>query len=250
MKASDVMRRHVLTIDQDRTVFDAAKLMLGHKISGLPVTDSTGTLVGMITEGDLLRRAETQTERRRPKWLEFLIGPGRAAEEFSHAHGRKVSEVMSETPYCVTEETPLEDVVALMEKRQIKRVPVIREGKLAGIITRANLMSALLKVARLAPPVAATDREIRDAIMVKLGELTWAPKAMVDVSVTGGEVDLHGTIFDERDRKALKVLAENVPGVKAVRDHTIWIEPYSGLAFEGAEDVAKRESGAKRKNVA
>src|SRR6185503_15359420 len=143
MKVRDVMTRKVLSIEPGATVLQAVRSMLQNKISGLPVVDTEGTLVGVVTEGDFLRRAETATERRRPRWLEFLVGPGRLASEYVHTHARKIADIMTPDPHTVTEDTSLEDVVHLMEKHRIKRLPVVRGKMLVGIVTRANLLHAL-----------------------------------------------------------------------------------------------------------
>ena len=232
MRAADVMSPNVISVPPDAPVLEAVRLMLQHKVSGLPVVDAAGRLVGVVTEGDFLRRAETGTEKRRPRWLEFLVGPGRVAEEYSHTHGRKVEEVMTYSPVTVTEDTPLSDIVQLMERRRIKRVPVMRGNQLMGIVSRANLVRALASLAREAQPPAGSDSSIRDQILALLKKQTWAPIASVDVTVRNGVVDLWGTIFDERERKALIVAAENVNGVKQVNDHLVWVEPVSGLVIE------------------
>jgi len=164
------------------------------------------------------------------------LGPGRAAADFTHSHGRKVEEVMSDSPYSVSEDTTLDEIVSLMERHRIKRVPVTRDAHLVGIVSRANLMRALISIARSAPPPAQSDLDIRSHIMTEMDTQKWAPVALVEVTVNKGVVDLWGTILDERDRKALKVLAENVPGVKAVNDHMVWIEPMSG--FMADADIA------------
>ncbi|HTQ83745.1 MAG TPA: CBS domain-containing protein, partial [Pseudolabrys sp.] len=148
MKAEDVMTRNVISIDPDATVLQAARLMLQHRISGLPVIDKGGQLVGVISEGDFLRRRETKTEHRRSRWLEFLMGPGRVAAEYSHSHGSKVSEVMTTDVKTVDDVTPLEDIVELMERRRIKRVPVMCGREVVGIVTRSNLMHAMVSLAR------------------------------------------------------------------------------------------------------
>ena len=152
MKVKDVMTSPVVSIEPDSTVPQAVRIMLQRHISGLPVVDKDGRLAGIVTEGDLLRRAETGTERKRPRWLEFLVGPGKLAEEYTRAHARKVSEVMTADPLTVGEDTPLEDVVRLMEKRRIKRVPVVRGQEIVGIVSRANLLHALAGVAREVKP--------------------------------------------------------------------------------------------------
>jgi len=232
MKAEDIMTRRVISIGPDASIFEAARLMLQNRISGLPVVDPTGVLIGMVTEGDFLRRAETRTERHRPRWLEFMLGPGRAAADFTLSHGRKVEEVMSNSPHSVSEDTTLDNIVSLMERHRIKRVPVTRDARLVGIVSRANLMRAMIPLARAGQSPAQSDLEIQMCIMAELDIQKWAPVAIIQVTVNKGVVDLWGTILDERDRKALKVLAENVPGVKAVSDHMVWVEPMSGVAID------------------
>src|ERR1700741_1602103 len=148
MKVQDVMTRNVISVKADEPVLDAARLMLQNKISGLPVSDANGSPIGMVTEGDFLRRGEIGTQRRRPKWLEFVIGPGRLATEYVHASGRKVGEIMTPNPRTVTPDTPLEEIVNTMERCRIKRVPVTEDGKLVGIVSRVNLLHALASLAR------------------------------------------------------------------------------------------------------
>jgi len=175
MKAEDVMTRDVISIDPDATVLQAARLMLQHHISGLPVIDNNGNLVGVLSEGDFLRRQETKTERRHSRWLEFVMGPGRAAAEYAHSHGSKVSEVMTAEVQTVGEDTPLEDVVELMERHRIKRVPVIRGTTMVGIITRSNLMHAMVSLARQVGPTATDDVSIRESLLAEIKRERWAP---------------------------------------------------------------------------
>jgi CBS domain-containing protein len=232
MQAKDIMTRNVISIQPDATVLQAARLMLQHHISGLPVVDQAGKLVGVLSEGDFLRRQETRTEKRRSRWLEFLMGPGRIAAEYIHSHGSKVSEVMTDEVQTVGEDTPLEAIVELMERHRIKRVPVLRGSKIVGIVTRSNLMHAMVSIARTVPAVAKDDASIRERLLAEMQKEQWAPAAMTNVVVRDGVVELWGVIVDERQRTALKVAAENSPGVKAVKDHLVWIEPMSGMAIE------------------
>lgn len=231
MKVKDVMTSPVVSIEPDSTVSQAVRIMLQRHISGLPVVDSQGRLAGIVTEGDLLRRAETGTERKRPRWLEFLVGPGKLAEEYTRAHARKVNEVMTADPLTVVEETPLEDVVRLMEKRRIKRVPVVRGQEIVGIVSRANLLHALAGVARELKPTEASDQAIREQLLAELKRQSWAPIALIDVVVREGVVELWGTITDERERQAVIVAAENISGVKAVKDQLVWVDPTSGMVL-------------------
>jgi CBS domain-containing protein len=236
MKVADVMTRRVVSVKPETPIVEAARLMLQDDISGLPVIDAAGALVGIITEGDFLRRGETHTEKRRPRWLEFLLGPGRLAEDYTRTHGKRVGEVMTREVATALEETPLEEAVRLMEKRRIKRLPVLRQGRVVGVISRANLMHALATLAGEAKPPAATDRTIRDGVLAELEKQPWGASASTTVIVRDGVVELGGVIFDEREREAMRVAAENVPGVKSVRDHLVWVEPNSGFVIEAPEE--------------
>jgi CBS domain-containing protein len=230
MKAADVMTPGVFSIPSDAPVMHAVRIMLQHHISGLPVVDA-GNLVGILTEGDLLRRVEIGTQRKRPRWLEFLVGPGRLAEEYARASGRKVHEVMTKEVRTVTENAPLDGIVKLMERYRIKRVPVMREQTVVGIVTRANLLRALASVAREVKPSSDDDRAIRERLIAELNQQSWAPVGLLDIVVRDAVVQLWGAITDERQRAALTVAAENIPGVKAVEDHLEWIEPTSAMFF-------------------
>jgi len=237
MKAEDVMTRDVISIAPDATVLQAARLMLQHHISGLPVVDKDGKLVGVLSEGDFLRRRETRTEHKRSRWLEFLMGPGRIAAEYSHSHGSKVAEVMTTEVQTVDEVTALEDIVDLMERKRIKRVPVLCGGQLVGIVTRSNLMHAMVSMARVAQPSAKDDVTIREKLLAEFQKEIWAPAAMTNVVVRDGVVELWGVIVDERQREAMKVAAENIPGVKSVNDHLVWVEPTSGMVIEPRDEA-------------
>ncbi|MGE3944664.1 MAG: CBS domain-containing protein [Alphaproteobacteria bacterium] len=230
MKVSDIMTHPVITVAPETTIGEAAELMVEHRISGLPVVNIAGEIVGIVTEGDLLRRAETGTERRRARWLEFLIAPGRLASEYAHAHGRRVGEVMTDTVLWVGQDDAVAEVVELMERRRIKRVPVIDRGRPVGIVSRANLVRALVRnLPRPDDAGAVSDIEIRDCILAEIAKQPWGPRASVDVRVANGVVELRGAVLDTRERPALRVLAENTPGVKEVRDHLTWVEPLSGF---------------------
>jgi CBS-domain-containing membrane protein len=236
MNVADIMTRQVISVTPQSTIAEAAQLLLDNRISGLPVVDPGGAVVGIVTEGDLLRRVETGTQRRHSHWLEFLIAPGRLAREYTDANARNVGEVMSAEVVSVTPEEALPEVIRLMEHHHVKRLPVIEAGRLVGIVSRANLVRALLH--SLAEPpgnpaggAVADDADIRERIMAEIARQPWGPRASVDVRVKDGAVELYGTITDERERPALRVLAENQPGVKTVLDHLVWIEPVSGFVI-------------------
>jgi CBS domain-containing protein len=229
MQAKDVMTQPVIAVSPEDSVFEAGRLMLQNKISGLPVLDRAGNLTGIITEGDFLRRKETGTLRRRPRWLEFLVGSGKLAQEYVHASGRKVHEVMTAEVHSVPEDAPLQEVVAAMEKYRVKRVPVVRGAQVIGIITRTNLLRAFIKAATPLPSASTDDEIIRAQLLRHLETQKWAPAGAIDVAVVNGVVTLSGLLTHERQRQALCVAAENIPGVKGVEDRLAWLVPGAGV---------------------
>jgi|SRR5215203_2763798 len=237
MNVKQIMTWPVFSIGPDATVLQAVQLMLQHKISGLPVVGADGKLVGIVTEGDFLRRTETATERHRPNWLNFLVGPGRLADEYVHTHTRKIADVMTPEPYTITEDTSLEEVVQMMEKHRIKRLPVVRKKQLVGIVSRANLLHALVSLAPSVSPPAATDEIIHKSLLIELQHEKWAPIGFLNVIVLNGVVELWGTITDERQRQALIVAAQNIPGVKGIQDHWVWVDPTSGVVIGAKGEV-------------
>jgi len=227
MKAGDVMTTKLITVTPESSVGDAAKLMLEYRISGLPVVDQQGVLVGMVTEGDFLRRGETGTQRRRPRWLEFILGPGRLSSEYVQAYGRKIADVMTSNPVSITEDVSLENVVDTLERHRVKRLPVMRDGKLVGIVSRANLVQAFATVLPRTEGPRPEDSEIRRQILEEVDRQPWGA-TLVNVTVQDGVAELWGTVLDERERQALRVAVENVPGVSGIKDHRAFVEPYVG----------------------
>jgi len=246
MNASDVMTRNILSVRPDAVIAEAIRLMLDNRISGLPVIDEGGQLVGILTEGDLLRRGETATERHRPRWLEILMGPGRLAEEYVRTHGRRIAEVMTRDPVSVTPDTPLKEIVELMERHRIKRVPVLDGDAPVGILSCADLLRGLAGALAAAPAVATSDEEIRERILAELARAAWVPRDGIAITVENGVVDLNGVILEEKERDALRVAAENVPGVTAVEDHLVWVEPVSGTVIDPPPAAAKPRAGPAR----
>jgi CBS domain-containing protein len=235
MRAHQIMTRRVTTVSPDSTIVDAANTMLKQHISGLPVTNASGKLIGIVSEGDFIRRAEIGTQRRRARWLKFLLGAGRDASDFVHEQGRKVGEIMTPNPCTVSEDTLLEDIVTTMEKNSIKRLPVMRGDQIVGIVTRANLLQAVAELAREVPDPTADDDHIRDRIITSIEKSDWCPYGL-GVIVHGGIVHLSGIITDERARQAAVVAAENIVGVKKVHDHLCWVDTMSGLYLISPED--------------
>ncbi len=230
MKVADVMTRGVIGVSPETTVAEAVNLMLSSRISGLPVVDK-GKLVGIVTEGDLIRRAELGTERRVSWWRSLLMTPGKEAEEYVLSHAAKVDDVMTTDVDTVTPESDLVDAVDLMNRRAIKRLPVVEGDRLVGIMSRADLLRALAAKFDRQKSGDLSDTEIRDAVRTELGRHPWGRDGFIEVHVRAGIVELEGTIYDERTRAAARVAAESVPGVKSVTDHLVWIEPMSGVVM-------------------
>ncbi|AWB23043.1 CBS domain-containing protein [Methylobacterium currus] len=228
--AREIMSRQVVGIRADATVAQAIDLMLDRRLSALPVTDGEGGLVGIVSEGDLLRRSELGTERERPRWLQYLLSPGRLSAEYARAYGKRVDEVMTREVVTVGEEASAAEIVALMERHRIKRLPVTSAGRMVGIVARADLMRALADAMRAPAPPATprSDADIRRDILAEFVRVPCIPAAQIAVAVRDGVVDLAGALTDERERGAVHVAVEGVPGVTGLHDHMILIEPLSG----------------------
>jgi len=222
MRAQDVMTTHVITVTPETTVLDVAKLFVEHRISGAPVVGADGTVVGVISEGDLLRRVEIGTDgSRRTSWLDFFTDSN--AQTYVKTHAQRVADVMSTEVISVDADTELTEIATLLESRGIKRVPVLSGGKLVGIVSRANLLQALASTgATESANVSATDREIRERLMKELEGRPWA-FAGRNLVVTDGVVHLWGVFRSMEAVQAVRVAAERIPGVRDVQDHT---EPY------------------------
>ena len=231
------MTRRVITVATGAPIVEAANTMLQNHISGLPVVDEAGKLVGIISQGDFIRRAEIGTQRKRGRWLKLLLGSGRVASDFVRERGRKVGEIMTLDPCTVTEDATLEDVVSLMEQNNVKRLPVMRGDQLVGIVTRSNLLRAVAELAREVPDPTADDDHMRNHIITSIEKADWAPFGL-GVIVRNGNAHLSGVITNERSRQAAIVAAENVSGVRKVHDHLCWVEPTSGMYLNSQEDEA------------
>lgn len=227
MKAHQIMTRNVITVSPDASINDAAKLMIDHRVSGLPVVDVEGSLVGMVTERDFLRRQEVGTGRQRPRWLEFLRGPGRQAVDFVREAGRRVHEIMTREVISVAPDAELTDIVDVMERHGIKRVPVMQGDTLVGIVSRHNFVVAIADVVRDAPDAATSDAQIRREVIGALRQNGWTPMGL-EVRVNAGVVEIEGTITDPQVRQAIVVAAENVAGVVEVNEHLGLADPMSG----------------------
>lgn len=220
MKARDVMVSPVITVKQNSSVREIAKTLLEKRISAVPVVDDGGKLVGMISEGDLMHRSEAGTERQRSWWLRLMAGDDVLAADYIKAHGRKVADVMTRNVITATPDTPLYEIAILLEMNSIKRVPIVKDGQLVGIVSRANLVQAVASVPKgLEIPLA--DSTIRDKLLTHLKAQPWAHTKLLNVTANDGVVNLWGIISSETERRAIRVAAETTPGVRAVNDHMI-----------------------------
>jgi CBS-domain-containing membrane protein len=228
MKARDVMVSPVITVKPYSSVKELARTLLEKHISAAPVVDDQGKLVGIVSEGDLLRRSEAGTQRQRPWWLLLITGEETLASEYVKAHARKVADIMVRDLVTASPDTPLDEVATLMERNAIKRVPIVKDGQLVGIVSRANLIQAVAsKQAGLDIPVA--DAAMRDKLLAHLNAQRWAHTALLNVTVSGGVVDLWGMISSEGERKAIRVAAESMSGVHAVNDHLVVRPHFAGM---------------------
>jgi len=217
MNASDVMVREVVTVRPDTSVGEAVKLLAEHDISALPVVDEDNTLLGIVSEADLIRRAEIGTEKHRPWWLECVTAASTLAAEFTKSHALKVGELMTPDVVSVGEETSLGEIAALFERKRIKRVPVVADGRLVGIVSRSNLIQALASRVGGAEPEDG-DRRIREELLGRIKAQDWTGFGDRNVTVSGGVVHLWGLVGSDAERIALIALAEGVPGVARVAD--------------------------------
>jgi len=228
MRAMDVMTTHVITVGPDTSVQEVAKILSERSISGVPVVDAENRLIGIVSEGDLLHRVETGTERRvqrrrRSWWLDTIGSEEELARDYVKSHGRTAGDVMTREVVSVSDTTELADIANLLETKRIKRVPVVRDGKLVGIVSRANLVRALAAAgSRLTADTATDDRTIRQKLLAELQGQEWVHTWAADIIVRDGIV--HIWVSDDRpeeERRALRVAAENIPGVRGVQEHLV-----------------------------
>jgi CBS-domain-containing membrane protein len=220
MRASDVMTSEVISVDQNATVTAVARLLAERGISAVPVVDKGNRVIGVVSEGDLLHRAETGTERRRSWWLDMMASTNQLAGDYIKSHSGKVKDVMTRDVISVAETTPVADIAVLLEMHRIKRVPVVSDGKLVGIVSRANLVRALaMTIDEPASGTEADDRAIREKLLAELKAQKWAEVSPANITVKHRVVHLWSSYLSEQEKRALVVAAENIPGVRRVEDH-------------------------------
>jgi CBS domain-containing protein len=222
MKASDIMVSEVITARPTSNVGDVAELLLAHRISAVPVVNDRGELVGIVSEGDLIRRSESDTGHERSWWLKLLMGRELLAAEYLREHSRKAADVMTRDVITADPDMLVADIATLLERHRIKRVPIVHDRKVVGIVSRANLIQTLATCGRKAlsaRPVG--DAELREKIVSRLKSEPWVRPTFVNVTVADGTVDLWGIVDSKVEKQALRVAVEVTPGVKAVNDNVI-----------------------------
>jgi CBS domain-containing protein len=222
MIAADVMVSNVITVRADTSVEKIAETLLANRISAVPVVNEAGGLVGIVSEGDLIHRVEAGTERHRSWWLELLTGKEILAREFVKSHARKAADVMTRPVITVKPSTPLGELASLLEKHRIKRVPVVNDGKIVGIVSRANLVQALVRIGNKAAPAASVeDSTLYDNILAQLRSTSWADASNISVVVNNGTVELWGIVDSEIEKNAIRVAVEVTPGVRQVSNRLV-----------------------------
>jgi len=219
MKASDVMTSRVITVGPDTAVRHIAGLLFEHRISALPVLEK-GKMVGIVSEGDLLHRHEIGTDRSARSWWLQMLSADRSIHDYVKSHATRARDIMTRDVVAVTPDTPLAEIATLLEKRGIKRVPVLEGDRLAGIVSRSNLVQALAAKGRLMNTGDSGDGAIRARLSAELERQSWWP-TMSNVIVTDGVVHYFGMVDSEDQRQPARIAAENVPGVRRVEDHRI-----------------------------
>lgn len=247
--ARQLMAQPAITVRDSDTIQHAIERMLENGISGLPVVGADGALVGMLSEGDLLRRAEIGTDTQRPHWLAFLVGPGKLADEYTHTHSQLVRDVMTSHVVHAPPTANLESLAGLMQSKHIKRIPIVENDRLIGIVARVDLLRAIARTYARLSGGHCSDADIKSRLWAELNATEWAPCRTIAIGVADGVVTLGGIITDGRERQALCAAATNTAGVRQVHDHMVWVDLASGAVIdEGPEtigdDVPKGLTGA------
>ena len=219
MQARDVMTKDVLTVGPDTTVGDIAALLVSHRIGAVPVVSGDRKLIGIVSQTDLVHRSETGTEKRRKWWLEAFADPDAKAREYVKSHGHKAQDVMTRLIVSVSEGASLAEVADVLDTHRIRQVPVVSDGRLAGMISRADLVRALAEISIVAPAPRPDSGALQKAIWDQIKAQSWLKTAFVNLSVKDGVVELWGAVDSHDQRRALAVLVKGVPGVVKVEDN-------------------------------
>ncbi|HEX7007509.1 MAG TPA: CBS domain-containing protein [Alphaproteobacteria bacterium] len=229
MRARDIMTTSVVTVSPETRVPDIARVLLERRISALPVVDGAGRVIGIVSEGDLMHRAENKTERRRSWWLDLISSADTLAEDYVKSHGLTAKDVMNAPVISATPDASLAELATLLERHGIKRVPILENGALVGIVSRADLLRGLIGGGADSAAETLDDAAIREALLRRIQDEPWAGTATLNVIVTDGVAELWGFVSSEAERRAFHVAAQSTPGVREVVDHLVYLPP-SGWA--------------------
>jgi CBS domain-containing protein len=220
MKAADVMVRRVITVGRDTTVQEIANILLANRISAVPVVDDSGAIVGIVSEGDLIHRVEVGTEHRHSWWLMLFGDKAAMARDYLKSHATRAVDVMTKPVISAPPDLPLGELASLLERHRIKRVPIVDDGKLVGIVSRANLLQALAAMPRdIGVDSSVADATLRDRIHSEITSHLLANVSQINVIVRDGIVELWGDAGSQDEKHAIRVAAETVPGVRKVEDN-------------------------------
>ena len=222
MKAAEIMVANVITVAPEQTVQEVAEILLDRRISGMPVVNAAGELVGIVSEGDLMRRVDAGTEHRRSWWLRLLMGREGLAEEYVREHARKVADIMTRSVITASPDTPIGEIADLLERNAIKRVPIVKDRKVVGIVSRANLIQALAALRKqITVERPLSDATLRESVLAQFQSEPWMRTSLINVTAHEGVVDLWGVVDSQSEKKAMRVAAEVTPGVRKVNDAII-----------------------------
>jgi CBS domain-containing protein len=225
MKAIDIMTHDVITVSPETSVYEAAELLITRRISALPVLNADGRLAGIISESDLARRAELRSEKRSSWWRALFKSDLRQASAFLRSHGRQVSDVMSKNVITASARTSMRELADLMERHAIKRLPVMEGHRLVGIVSRRDMLRALLAIDPSEQLIGdADDKEIRERLLAEFKARHWAGSIVSNVIVDTGVVHLWGEAGTSREIDACRALAETIGGVRKVSSHMVVVK--------------------------
>lgn len=238
MKARDVMACPVVTVMPGFSIEEVAKTLVQRRISGAPVVDGNGNLVGIISEGDLMYRVEIGTRRPHPYWYLEHAGKEHLAAEYVKARAQKAADVMTRKVITASPDTSLNDIAALLESNSIKRIPIVEKGELVGIVSRSNLIQALTS-APVRLDITPADTALRLKLLRHLAEEPWAETSRLNVIVRDGVVELWGVVESDVEKQAVRIAAESMDGVRAVIDH-LSVEAHGAVAKAPVRDITTR----------
>ncbi len=217
MKIIEIMTKDVVTVAPDTPVQEIARLMAQKHISGVPVVDADGTMTGIVSHSDLLHRPETGTEPRRRRWIDLFADPDTLARAYTKTHGMKARDIMTRKVVWVDAQSDLRDAADVLDKRDVKRVPVLENNRIVGILSRGDVVRAFA----MQPPRQAgqvSDAAVQTAIQKRFAEQNWLDATFVSVSVRDGVAELSGIIRSKAQLAAVETMVEETSGVTAIRN--------------------------------